>query len=107
MALGVTAVSLSSGYNQSVPYWNASLALQIFKKKDGEIKLSVFDILNQNKSLTRSTGDNYVQDTRSNVLQRYFMLSFTYNLRKGSQQQQGMPMMPKMFQRGMRNMRIN
>ena len=96
---------LSAGYNQQVAYWNASLALQIFKKKDGEIKLAVYDILNQNKSLTRSTGDNYIQDTRTNVLNRYLMLSFTYNIRKGSQQNNGMPM-PKQFQRGMRNMRI-
>jgi outer membrane receptor protein involved in Fe transport len=97
---------LSNGYNQSVPYWNASLALQVFKKKDGEIKLAVYDILDQNKSLSRSTGENYVQDTRSNVLQRYFMLSFTYNLRKGTQQQNPMQMMPKQFQRGMKNLRI-
>lgn len=98
---------LSSGYNQSVPYWNASVALQVFKKKDGEIKLAVYDILNQNKSLTRSTGENYIQDTRANVLQRYVMLSFTYNLRKGSQQQGNpMQMLPKQFQKGMKNMRI-
>jgi hypothetical protein len=96
---------LSAGYNQQVAYWNASLALQIFKKKDGEIKLAVYDILNQNKSLTRSTGDNYIQDTRTNVLNRYLMLSFTYNIRKGSQQNNGMPI-PRQFQRGMRNMRI-
>ena len=96
---------LSSGYNQQVAYWNASLALQIFKKRDGEIKLAVFDILKQNKSLTRSTGENYIQDTRTNVLPRYFMLSFTYNLRKGSQPNNNMQM-PKQFQRGMRNMRI-
>ncbi len=96
---------LSSGFNQSVAYWNASLALQIFKKRDGEIKLGVYDILKQNKSLVRSTGDNYIQDTRTNVLPRYFMLSFTYNIRKGSQQNNNMPI-PKQFQRGMRNMRI-
>ncbi|MEO5682549.1 MAG: outer membrane beta-barrel family protein [Chitinophagaceae bacterium] len=96
---------LSAGYNQHVAYWNASLALQIFKKKDGEIKLGVYDILNQNKSLTRSTGDNYIQDTRTNVINRYLMLSFTYNIRKGSQQSNGMPI-PRQFQRGMRNMRI-
>ena len=79
--------------------------MQIFKKKDGEIKLGVYDILNQNKSLTRSTGDNYIQDTRTNVLKRYLMLSFTYNIRKGSQQNNGMQM-PRQFQRGMKNMRI-
>ncbi len=98
---------LSNGYNQNIPYWNASLALQVFKKKDGEIKLAVYDLLNQNRSLTRSTGDNYVQDTRSNVLQRYVMLSFTWNIRKGAKQDNNMmQMMPRQFQRGMRNMRI-
>lgn len=96
---------LSAGYNQSIAYWNASLALQVFKKKDGEIKLGVYDILNQNKSLTRTTGDNYIQDTRTNVLKRYLMLTFTYNFKKGSSQNNGMPI-PKQFQRGMRNMRI-
>ncbi len=96
---------LSAGYNQSVAYWNASLALQLFKKKDGEIKLGVYDILNQNKSLTRSTGDNYIQDTRTNVLKRYLMLSFTYNFKKGSRQSGGMPMPPQ-FQKSMRNMRM-
>ena len=90
---------LSAGYNQHVAYWNASLALQIFKKKDGEIKLGVYDILNQNKSFTRSTGDNYIQDTRTNVLKRYLMLSFTYNFKKGSQQNNGMPM-PKTVSAG-------
>ncbi|MFT3932469.1 MAG: TonB-dependent receptor [Chitinophagaceae bacterium] len=96
---------LSAGYNQHVAYWNASLALQIFKKRDGEIKLGVYDILNQNKSLVRTTGDNYIQDTRTNVLNRYFMLSFTWNFKKGSQQSNNM-MMPRQFQRGMKNMRI-
>ncbi len=96
---------LSEGYNQQIAYWNASLALQIFKKRDGEIKLGVYDILNQNKSLIRTTGDNYIQDTRTNVLNRYLMLSFTWNFKKGAQQNNSMPM-PKQFQRGMRNMRI-
>ncbi len=97
---------LSAGYNQSVAYWNASVALQVFKKKDGEIKLAVYDILNQNQSLSRSVDGNNIIDTRSNVIQRYFMLSFTYNLRKGSQQNNNMQMIPRQFQRGMRNMRI-
>jgi hypothetical protein len=96
---------LSAGYNQHIAYWNASIAMQIFKKKDGEIKLSAFDLLKQNKSLSRSTGDNYIQDTRTNVIGRYILLSFTYNIRKGSQQS-NMPMMPRQFQRGMRDMRI-
>jgi hypothetical protein len=97
---------LSSGFNQKIPYWNAGIACQLFKKKDGELKLSVNDILNQNQSVTRSTSDNFIQDVNSNVLRRYFMLTFTYNLRKGSAPTNNNMPMPRQFQKGMRNMRV-
>ncbi|MEO7984804.1 MAG: outer membrane beta-barrel protein, partial [Bacteroidota bacterium] len=58
---------LGAGYNQSIPLWNASFSKQLFKKKNGELKVSVNDILNQNQSIVRSTSDNYFQDTRSIV----------------------------------------
>ena len=51
-------------------------------KKLAEVKLSVFDILNQNNSISRTVTETYIEDTRSNVLNRYFMLTFTYNIRK-------------------------
>lgn len=72
---------LSDGFNVSIPLLNASVSKQIFKNKAGEIKLSAIDLLNQNKSIVNVRTDNYIQQTRSNVLQRYFMLSFIYNLR--------------------------
>ncbi|MBX2930837.1 MAG: outer membrane beta-barrel protein [Chitinophagaceae bacterium] len=99
----------SAGYNQTIPLWNASIAKTIFKKKDGEIKLSVFDLLNQNKSITRTVQQNYIQDTRTSVLTRYIMLTFTYNLRKFAGKEQKMPpFMRGMFRGGgqMRTMRI-
>ena len=79
---------LTAGYNANLPLWNASFAKQLFNKKQGELKISVFDLLNQNKSISRNATSNYVQDVQNNVLQRYFLLTFTYNLRKfpGSQQ---------------------
>ncbi|HNL83301.1 MAG TPA: outer membrane beta-barrel protein, partial [Chitinophagaceae bacterium] len=87
----------SVGYNQTIPLWNASIAKTIFKNKSGEIKFSVFDLLNQNKSINRTVEQNYIQDTRTQVLTRYFMLSFTYNLRKFAGKGQQMPP----FMRGM------
>ena len=83
---------LTSGYNASLPLWNASLAKQLFKKKEGEIKFSITDILNQNISVSRNVTNNYIQDVQNNVLQRYFLITFTYNLRKfpgGEQRKDG------------------
>lgn len=92
----------ANGYNQSVPLWNTSLALQMFKKKNGELKFSVNDLLNQNQSISRTVSGSYIQDTRSTVLKRYFMLTFTYNLnRAGNNQQRQGPRMPRNIERQM------
>jgi hypothetical protein len=99
----------AEGYNLNIPLWNASIRKQVFKKKNGEIKFSVNDILNQNKSITRTATDNYIQDTRSMVLQRYFMISLLFNLNRmgGKNAQPMMPGMPRMMERRMENMRVN
>jgi hypothetical protein len=72
----------SAGYNQPITLWNVSINKQIFKKKEGELKLSVYDLLKQNKNFTRTITENQVQDSRSSVLGRFFMLTLTYNFRK-------------------------
>ena len=77
-----TQSGLSTGFSQKFLLWNASFAKQMFKSQRGELKLSVFDILKQNRSINRSYTDNYVEDVQNTVLQRFYMLTFTYNLNR-------------------------
>ncbi len=78
----------AAGYNTSVPLWNAALAKQFLKNKRGELRFSVYDLLNQNVSIVRNVSENYIQDVQTKVLTRYAMLTFTYNLRNSSKTQQ-------------------
>ena len=72
----------SDGFNQSFIMWNAGIAKQVFKNKRGEIKLAIFDILKQNQSINRNVTENYIEDVQNSVLQRFGMLSFTYNINR-------------------------
>src|SRR5690606_865308 len=73
---------LYDGYNQNYLLWNMAVGYKFLKNNAGEIKLSVFDLLKQNRAITPTNDQFYTQVSSSNVLQQYFMLTFTYNLRK-------------------------
>jgi hypothetical protein len=73
---------LSSSFNRNYWLWNASLAKKFMKDNKGEIKISVFDVLQQNNSITRTVADTYVEDLKNVVLQQYFMATFTYKFKK-------------------------
>jgi hypothetical protein len=72
---------LTGGYDQNYVLWNAALGKKFFQNDRGEIQLSVNDILRQNKSVSRTVTDTYVEDTQNKVLSRYVMLTFTYTVR--------------------------
>lgn len=71
----------ASQENEAFTMLNLELGKKIFKNQQGELKLSVYDVLSQNQSFSRSVTDIYVEDVQSNVLQRYAMLTFSYRLR--------------------------
>ncbi|MBO9617737.1 MAG: TonB-dependent receptor [Niabella sp.] len=74
---------LSQGYNTRFWLWNAAVGKKFLKNKAAELRLSAFDILKQNQSITRTIGtaDNSITDANTRVLQQYFMLTFTYKLK--------------------------
>lgn len=74
-------VGLSQRFNQNYLLWNAAIGYKFLKERRAEIRLNVFDILKQNTSISRNTTETYYQDVQSNVLQRYAMLTFTYNIK--------------------------
>lgn len=74
---------LTQGNNIAYALWNAAVGKKVFKKKQAEIKLSVFDLLKQNQAITRTINQQTgaIEDSRSRVLTQYFMLTFTYSLK--------------------------
>lgn len=72
---------VSDGFSQNFLLVNGGLGYKFLKKRQAEFRITVFDLLNANQSATRSINDVYAEDVRTNVLQRFYMLTFTYNIR--------------------------
>ncbi len=66
--------------NQEIKLWEASIQKTFLKNDRGELKASVFDILNQNQGINRTTNFNFIEEERIASLGTYYMLSFTYRL---------------------------
>lgn len=67
--------------------WNASITKQFLKNKKGSLRAQMFDILNDRNNLSRYVSGNYISDSSTNSINRYFLLSFSYrfNIFKGKQ----------------------
>ncbi len=69
--------NIAPGFQKSAWSWNSTLAYSILKDQ-GTLTLKAYDLLNQNTNARRIATANYIQDSQSTVLQRYFMLSFSW-----------------------------
>lgn len=72
---------LSSTYNKNYCTWNIGIGKKFLANNAAEIKFTIYDVLNQNNNVQRNISDAYYEDTTSNVLNKYYLLTFVYNLR--------------------------
>ncbi len=92
---------LSSSFNQSYYLWNAGLGYKFLKNNAGELRITGYDLLNQNRSIQRNVTQTYFEDVKTKVLNRYVMLTFTYKLRKFNGKGEDGKDMKMMFPGGM------
>lgn len=76
---------LSSGYNLNSTVINIGLGKKVFKHQSGEIRLTVYDLLNNNSNISRTINANQITDQEINSLNRYVLASFTYTFRNFNQ----------------------
>jgi hypothetical protein len=59
--------------------WNAYLGKKFWKNSAGEIRLSIFDILDQNLGIQRNATSNFISENTYNTIRRYWLVSFIWN----------------------------
>jgi hypothetical protein len=69
------------GFDDSFLLGIMSIGKKFLKNNRAEVSISVFDLFNQNQAISRTVNSTYIESTTSNVLQRYFMVNFKYDLR--------------------------
>ncbi len=69
------------GFDQKIPLMNMSVYRVVGKAQKAEIRFTAYDIFKRNLGITQSANQNFVSQERVQTLSRYFMLSFTYNMR--------------------------
>lgn len=70
-----------SAYGQDVLLWNSTVGKKFLKDGRGELRLTATDMLEQDRSVSRTVTETYVQDSRDLTLGRYLQAVFTYTFR--------------------------
>ncbi len=67
---------------------NFGVGMKVLKRL-GEVQLIANDVFNQNKGFNRAWNAEYMQNSTSSVIGRFFGIKFTYNLRRYGQTRGG------------------
>jgi hypothetical protein len=73
---------VSPGFQKSANLVNLSIARPVLKYDRGEIKLTCYDIFDQAISTHRTISENIINDTQSQVLRRYFLVTLQFRFTK-------------------------
>ncbi|WP_129717970.1 outer membrane beta-barrel protein [Pedobacter sp. SYP-B3415] len=73
---------VGQGFQRSAHMLNMAVSVLMLKKDRGQIKLSVYDLLDQNISVWRYASGNSVTLSENQVLRQYFLLNYQYKLNK-------------------------
>ncbi|KAB1156627.1 outer membrane beta-barrel protein [Flavobacterium luteum] len=84
--------NIADGFKKDFYLWNTSLAYHFFNKKMSA-KVKVYDVLNQNQSVTKTITPTTIRDEENTVLRRYMMFSLTYKIEKFAGKEK--PSMPR------------
>ena len=73
--------SIPAGMPKEIVRWNAALNLTMLKNEAGVLKFAINDILDRNNNIWVSANRNTITTSEGNILGRYFLATFTYNVR--------------------------
>ncbi|MBN8785042.1 MAG: hypothetical protein ABS85_05065 [Sphingobacteriales bacterium SCN 48-20] len=73
--------SIGGGLPKDVLRWNAAVNFTFLPGDAGVLKIGVQDILNRNTNIWVQTNRNMITTSSNNVLGRYLLATFTYNIR--------------------------
>ncbi|WP_099366992.1 outer membrane beta-barrel protein [Sphingobacterium sp. 1.A.4] len=71
----------ANSQNINLTLLNASLGYKFLRRKNAELSIKGFDLLNNAKNINRNVGPTSITNSTSQTLNRYFILNLTYNIR--------------------------
>ena len=75
--------------NNNFTTWNAAITKRFFKDNAIELKLGLYDILNQNKGYQRDFNSYSFTETHYTTLRRFWLLKLTWNISKNGKPASG------------------
>ncbi|MBT9188161.1 outer membrane beta-barrel protein [Zobellia russellii] len=66
--------------DENIPLWNATVSYAFSKEKSHVLKLVLIDLLDKNIDIYRRSTTNYFEETTSDSLGRYFIVSYMHKL---------------------------